>query len=318
MKQNLLFSIHADCLFRMTFVAILFFQAFSLTVHGQNIKTLNPQTDMTVKSYSTADWSYTPEGDVKVWANVTRVPMTVFNEVNGDLIPGFGGTTYLKYNFDICYVPLDKPSASFYFSFQFSLTNGVDAIATVYFCDFKVPVIAMNHDLVKDYFTFGERVDVGKLSFSLAFEYTVESANSFTTRVLVDGNEIDSFLTTFEGTFGLINPSFSFSTYSSDATTTGGSYMLFKGIDYIPGPLDGVDETSIVGVTVYSAHNRVYIKNEGNAVLQSAQILDMAGQVVYSGEAIPEIDMNVAAGYYLVRLISSEGAVSSFKVYLTR
>lgn len=319
MKQNLLFSGHAGSFVRMAFVGILLL-AFSPLAHAQNIKTITPEANMSVASYSTAEWSYTPEGELKMLLEPTSSMKNLFNSVNEGLVPGFQGATYLKYNFDVHYDASVGNAAFCYFMLQFPLAEGVSGSADVNYSgrSGKVSIKANNYDKEKGDYNYGEQVTVEKASFTLVLEYTVESANSFTTKIFVDGDVVDSYLTTLEGEFGTVSPNFNFNTMSYSAATAGDSYLLFKGIDYVPGPVVGVDDSSIAGVKAYSAQNRVYIQNEGDAVLQSAEILDLTGQVVYSGEATPVIDTNVAAGYYLVRLVSADGAASSFKVYLTK
>jgi|GEM_PF-1794339 len=83
---------------------------------------------------------------------------------------------------------------------------------------------------------------------------------------------------------------------------------------------DGVGIGNLLsGIKVYSHSNNIYVMNESNIDLNAIQVMDMKGQVVYETKATgyDVYNVNVATGYYVVRLISEDGAILAVKLYLT-
>ena len=83
----------------------------------------------------------------------------------------------------------------------------------------------------------------------------------------------------------------------------------------------GVKESDFENITVYSYSNSVYIKNESKTALKSVEITDMIGRQVYQN-AISEnetvITLNVANGFYNVRLISQDDNMVVVKITISR
>jgi hypothetical protein len=82
-----------------------------------------------------------------------------------------------------------------------------------------------------------------------------------------------------------------------------------------------VDDNALLkDVFVYSSSNRIFIVNENNIRLPYVQIFDMMGQTVYQTKTNSStvLEMNVATGYYIVRLVSEDGKVSNTKIYLKK
>jgi hypothetical protein len=84
---------------------------------------------------------------------------------------------------------------------------------------------------------------------------------------------------------------------------------------------EGVADNDFANIKVYSHQNSVYIKNEGNAALKSAEIMDMTGRLVYR-DAILEmksvITLQVANGVYSVKLTTQNERSSITKLVLFR
>lgn len=83
----------------------------------------------------------------------------------------------------------------------------------------------------------------------------------------------------------------------------------------------GIQENALASIKVYANNDKVYIDNDQNIAVKNVEIFDMNGKVVYFGGALQsthtEIPMSVAAGQYMVRLISNSNETSSYKVILT-
>jgi len=83
----------------------------------------------------------------------------------------------------------------------------------------------------------------------------------------------------------------------------------------------GVKESEFAGLTVYSYSNSVYIKNESKTALKSIEITDMIGRQVYQNtifESETVIKLDVANGFYNVRLLSQDDNVVVVKISISR
>ncbi len=83
----------------------------------------------------------------------------------------------------------------------------------------------------------------------------------------------------------------------------------------------GINSLDIASVKVYAHNDRVYIVNEQNIAVKNVEIFDAQGRVVYTGGALnstrTEIQLSLAVGNYVVRLIGNDNASASYKVMLT-
>lgn len=86
------------------------------------------------------------------------------------------------------------------------------------------------------------------------------------------------------------------------------------------GPVDGIANTELSSIKVYSYLNNVYIVNEEGIAISNIDIYDIYGKQVYTGKVLssPEvISLNVANGNYVVRL-ATENGVGVYKVAIVR
>lgn len=78
-----------------------------------------------------------------------------------------------------------------------------------------------------------------------------------------------------------------------------------------------VDQNTFNNVNVYSNSNNVYIINETNINIESVEILDMTGSIIYRDDmkySNKIINLNVSNGIYIVRLISDKYQIMNTKV----
>lgn len=90
----------------------------------------------------------------------------------------------------------------------------------------------------------------------------------------------------------------------------------------VPAPIDttGVENYVQNLIKVYGVVNNIYVVNDNNVNISNIQVYDVYGQLLYNGQANsnPEvISMNVAAGTYMVRLVTDKG-VCNYKLYLRK
>lgn len=86
------------------------------------------------------------------------------------------------------------------------------------------------------------------------------------------------------------------------------------------GPVDGIANTELSSIKVYSYLNNVYIVNEEGIAISNVDIYDIYGKQVYTGKVLssPEvISLSVANGNYVVRL-ATENGVGVYKVAIVR
>ena len=80
-----------------------------------------------------------------------------------------------------------------------------------------------------------------------------------------------------------------------------------------------IDNVDISDIQIYSHLNTIYIKNESNIPLKSAQVIDMQGRIVHETEVSRSamFSVEVTTGHYVVKLVSEDGNVITTKLYLT-
>ncbi len=83
--------------------------------------------------------------------------------------------------------------------------------------------------------------------------------------------------------------------------------------------LNSIDDIVNSGVSAYSHSNNIYIVNENNIPLERIELINMQGQVVYETTATTSavFNVDVNTGYYIIKMISTEGDVFVTKLYLT-
>ena len=81
----------------------------------------------------------------------------------------------------------------------------------------------------------------------------------------------------------------------------------------------GIPENEEAIITVFSHNNIVTIMNEQLVPIQQAEIMDMYGRVVWTGQATTkktEVTLNVAVGIYNVRVITNDNQYFTTKIVI--
>ncbi|MCL2167715.1 MAG: hypothetical protein FWH59_01155 [Lentimicrobiaceae bacterium] len=80
---------------------------------------------------------------------------------------------------------------------------------------------------------------------------------------------------------------------------------------------NSVKETTIEQVQVYSYQKSIYIVNERNVLINSVEICDQLGRVIYRNNMVEKpITLQVETGNYFVRIATSDNKVQSTKVFI--
>ena len=73
----------------------------------------------------------------------------------------------------------------------------------------------------------------------------------------------------------------------------------------------GINDCTIQNVRIYSYLNSVYIENRHQIPLNSIEIMDMTGRVIYSSSSVKSpISLDIAKGAYIVRLMSNDAVLN--------
>lgn len=81
----------------------------------------------------------------------------------------------------------------------------------------------------------------------------------------------------------------------------------------------GIDDVGLSDIKVYSQANTIHIVDDSQTRFPSVQVIDVMGRVLYETGAVGSCSftVDIPAGYYVVRLITEEGATFTTKLHLT-